>query len=118
MTGILMFISSLFDAYSVPIIAGLQASFCGGCAWQIAFKFRRNGSTYQLLPSLCAFGLASLFAQQWLSIVCRVFIEGEWPVVSLYNTLVFAIIFTLLARAKGNVSRMFDFESRSHSNAN
>lgn len=104
----------LVDANSVQIVAGLQAMFCGGCAYQIAFKYRRGDSTYHWIPSLCAFGLASLLAQQWLSIVGRVLMYGTWPVVSIYNTLVFGIMFILLARAKGNVSKMFNFsEDRS-----
>lgn len=109
MTGFLTSMAEFFDVYSVQIIAGLQATFCGGCAYLIGFKFRRNGSTYHWLPSLCAFGLASLFAQQWMSIIGRVLLYGQWPVVSIYNTMVFAIIFVLLMRAKGNVARMFDF---------
>lgn len=104
-----MQLSNFIDFYSVPIIAGLQAMFCGGCAYQIAFRYRRGESSYHWIPSLCAFGLASLLAQQWMSIVGRVLMYGTWPVVSLYNTLVFGIMFVLLARAKGNVARMFDF---------
>lgn len=90
------------------IKALLQAFFCGGIAFLIAFKYQRKGATYYLVPSLCAFGIASLMAQQWLSLVGRILIYGDWPDVSIYNTLFFALIFVLLTRAKGNVSRMFD----------
>lgn len=117
MTDTYMMLSDFFDLYSVQIVAGLQAMFCGGCAWQIGFKFRRGESSYHWLPSLCAFGLASLFAQQWMSIVGRVLMYGQWPIVSIYNTLVFAIIFVLLARAEGNVSRMFDFQDKTGASA-
>lgn len=99
----------LMDTYYVQLVASMQAAFCGGCAYQIAFKYRRAGSSYHWMPSLCAFALASLLAQQWLSIVGRVLMYGTWPVVSTQNTLVFGVLFILLARAKGNVARMFDF---------
>jgi hypothetical protein len=100
----------LIDLYWVQIVATLQAIFCGGCAYQIAFKFRRGTAAYRLLPSMCAFGLASLCGQQWLSIVGRVLMYGNWPVVSFYNTMTFAILFILLSRARGNVSKMFTFQ--------
>lgn len=109
-TDIYIAFFALIDARSIEIVAGLQAMFCGGCAYQIAFKYRRGTSKYHWLPSLCAFGLASLLAQQWLSIVGRVILYGSWPVVSTYNTMVFGILFILLARAKGNVSKMFYFQ--------
>jgi len=99
------------DAHSIPIVASLQAAFCGGCAYQIGFKYFRGESKYSFRLSLCAAGLGSLMAQQWLSIVGRVLMYGEWPVVSIYNTLVFAIIFFLLMQSKGNVAKMFDFSS-------
>ncbi len=101
-------ITGYFDLYSTQLIAGLQASFCGGCAYLIAFKYKRGNSSYYFLPSLCAFGLACLMAQQWLSIMVRALL-GDWPEVSPYNTMVFAIMFILLNRSRGNVSRMFDF---------
>ncbi len=104
-------IALVIDAYWIPIVATLQAAFCGGCAYQIAFKFRRGDSAYRLLPSACAFGLASLCAQQWMSIVGRVLMYGDWPVVSVYNTMTFAILFVLLSKAQGNVSKMFYFGS-------
>lgn len=97
------------EAYWIQIVASMQAMFCGGCAYQIGFKFRRGESSYHFTLSACAFGLASLCAQQWLSIVGRVLMYGNWPVVSFYNTLVFAILFVLLSRSKGNVSKMFNF---------
>lgn len=107
-------VANLLDAYSVQIIASMQASFCGGCAYLIAFKYRRGNSSYHWMPSLCAFGLASMMAMQWLSITGRVLVNGDWPVVSLQNTFVFAILFVLLTRAKGNVARMFDFSDSDH----
>lgn len=102
---------NLIDSHWIQIVATMQAGFCGGCAYQIAFRFRRGCSSYRLLPSICAFALASLCAQQWLSIVGRVLLYGTWPVVSFYNTLTFAILFVLLSRAHGNVSKMFYFQS-------
>lgn len=104
-----MMILDLLDFYSIQIVALLQAAFCGGIAFVIAFKFKRESTRYHWLPSLCAFGLASLFAQQWLSLVGRILMYGEWPVVSIYNTLIFGILFVLVTRARGNVARMFDF---------
>lgn len=89
------------------IKAMLQAFFCGGIAFVIAFKYQRNGATYHFLPSLCAFGLASLLAQQWLSVVSGVLIRNDWPDVSIYDTLIFALLFILVMRSKGNVARMF-----------
>lgn len=94
------------------IKALLQAFICGGIAFVIAFKFRRGDSSYHFMPSLFAFALASLFAQQWLSLVGRILMYGEWPVVSIYNTLIFGILFVLVTRAKGNVARMFDFNRK------
>lgn len=101
----------VIDSYWIQIIASLQAMFCGGCAYQIGFKFRRGDAHYRLLPSVCAFALASLCGQQWLSIVGRVLLYGDWPLVSIYNTLTFAVLFILLSRAHGNVSKMFYFQS-------
>lgn len=100
--------------YWIEAVAGAQAFFCGGLAYLIAFKYRRRGSTYKLSASLCAFFLASLFAQQWMSIIGRVLWYGIWPIVSVQNTLIFAVLFILVARAKGNVSRMFDFSDGEH----
>jgi hypothetical protein len=108
-TQIYFAIAHMIDAYWIQIIASMQAAFCGGCAYQIGFKFRRGDAAYRLLPSACAFGLASLCGQQWLSIIGRVLMYGNWPIVSIYNTLVFAILFVLLSRSKGNVSKMFNF---------
>lgn len=99
----------------VQIKAILQAFFCGGIAYLIAFRFQRGAANYYVVPSLCAFGIASLMAQQWLSLVGRVLMYGEWPDVSIYNTLFFALIFVLLKRAKGNVSRMFNMPPRNMS---
>lgn len=96
----------------IQVKAILQAFFCGGIAFLIAFKYQRGGSRYYLIPSLCAFGIASLMAQQWLSLVGRILMYGEWPEVSIYNTMFFALIFVLLKRSKGNVSRMFDISSK------
>lgn len=94
------------------LVAILQASFCGGICFMIAFKFNRGASKYHFIPSLCAFGLASLFGQQWMSIVGRILMYGEWPTVSVYNTLIFGILFILIVRSKGNVARLFRFDSR------
>ena len=85
----------------------LQAFFCGGIAFVIAFKYQRNGSTYRFLPSFCAFGMASLLAQQWLYVIGGILIYNEWPEVSIYDTLIFAFMFLLVVRSKGNVARMF-----------
>lgn len=94
-------------AHWTQIKALLQAFFCGGIAFVIAFKYQRGDSGYHFLPSLCAFGLASLLAQQWLSVMGEILIYGIWPDVSIYNTLTFAFLFVLIVRAKGNVARMF-----------
>lgn len=92
------------------LVAMAQAMFCGGIAFMIAFRFQRNGSQYRFLSSLCAFGLASLLGMQWMSILGRILFYGEWPYVSPYNTMVFGILFVLIVRARGNVSRVFNFE--------
>lgn len=92
---------------TAQMIAIAQATFCGGIAFMIAFKYQRGESSYRFLPSLCAFGLASLFGQQWMSIMGRILFYGEWPVVSVFNTLIFGIIFVLIIRAKGNVAKVF-----------
>lgn len=97
---------------AVQLVAILQALFCGGLCFVIAFTYRRGDSQYKFLPSLCAFGLASLFGQQWLSIMGRVLLYGDWPQVSVYNTLIFGILFALAVRAKGNVTRIFDLSQR------
>lgn len=86
-----------------------QALFCGGLCFFIAFIYKRGESRYKFLPSLCAFGLASLFGQQWLSLISRALMYGAWPEVSPYNTMIFGILFLLVARSKGNVSRIFDW---------
>lgn len=99
----------LLSTHWTELVALAQAFFCGGLAYLIAFKYRRKGASYKLSASLCAFLLASLFAQQWMSIIGRVLWYGIWPIVSVQNTLIFAVLFMLVARAKGNVSRMFDF---------
>lgn len=96
---------------SDQFVALMQATFCGGICFMIAFKFNRGDSNYQFIPSLCAFGLASLFGQQWLSIIGRILFYGEWPTVSVYNTLIFGIMFILIVRSKGNVARVFRFDS-------
>ncbi len=93
------------------VVALLQATFCGGIFFMIAFQYNRGDSHYQFIPSLCAFGLASLFGQQWLSIIGRILFYNEWPTVSVYNTLIFGILFVLIVRSKGNVARVFRFES-------
>lgn len=93
---------------SYQMAALLQASFCGVIAFVIAFRYNRGDSRYRIIPSLCAFGLASLFAQQWLSIMGRILMYGEWPEVSVFNTLIFGILAVLLVRSKGNVAKMFD----------
>jgi hypothetical protein len=102
-------------AHWIHIKALAQAFFCGGIAYLVAFRFQRNGSTYYLFPSICAFGIASLLGQQWLSITGRILMYGEWPDVSIQNTLVFALMFVLLIRSKGNVSRMFDVRQKDES---
>lgn len=94
------------------MIALAQATFCGGICFMIAFRYQRGSSDYHFFISLCAFGLASLFGQQWLSIMGRILFYGEWPVVSPYNTMIFGILFILITRARGNVSRVFQFEKR------
>ncbi|MFV1943932.1 phage holin family protein [Pseudomonas luteola] len=83
-----------------------QASVCAGICIMIAFKYSRGRSKYRLLPSLCAFGLASTTAQQWLSISGRILVYGEWPEVSIYNTMILAIILVLVCRANGNVAKI------------
>lgn len=95
----------------IHIYALLQAAFCGAICFMIAFKYRRGESSYHFFPSLLAFGLASLFGQQWLSIIGRVLFYGEWPIVSPFNTGIFAIIFLLILRARGNVARAFNFQT-------
>jgi len=37
---------------------------------------------------------------------------GHWPHVSIYNTLIFGILFALVIRAKGNVSRIFEAKKK------
>lgn len=90
------------------ITAIMQAAFCGGLFVCIALIYERKHATYKFLPSLCAFGLAALFGMQWLSIVFEMLQTGHWPEVSAYNTLIFGILFALVVRAKGNVSRIFE----------
>lgn len=104
----------IFDHWT-QIKALSQAFFCGGIAFLIAFKFQRNGSKYYLFPSFCAFGIASLLGQQWLSLIGRILLYGEWPDVSAQNTMVFALMFVLLVRSKGNVARMFDVKPKDDS---
>lgn len=94
------------------VITLAQAIFCGGLCFVIAFRYRRGDSSYKFLPSLCAFGLASLCGQQWLSIMGRILFYGDWPVVSGFNTGVYAILFFLAVRSKGNVARIFDIQNR------
>lgn len=94
------------------IISMLQAAFCGGLFFSIALIYQRRESTYKLLPSLCAFGLASLFGMQWLTIVADMLRTGAWPNVSLFTTLIFGILFALIIRSKGNVSRIFDLSGK------
>lgn len=101
--------NAFLEAYSVQLIASMQAAFCGGCSYLIAFKFMRGSANYKFIPTICAFGLASALGMQWLSLIIRVLIEAQWPVVSVNNTMVFAILFVLLVRSRGNVARMFDF---------
>lgn len=98
------------------ITSMLQAAFCGGLFFSIALIYQRAGATYKLLPSLCAYGLASLFGMQWLSIVADMLRTGIWPDVSIYNTLIFGILFALVVRSKGNVSRIFDLSGKSGKN--
>lgn len=92
----------------------LQAFFCGGLFLMIALLFKRGESPYKFMPSLCAFGLASLFGMQWLSILGAMLKAGHWPDVSIFNTLIFGILFVLAVRARGNVSRIFDLKRRPH----
>lgn len=96
-----------FGYYADPVrySALAQASVCAGITIMIAFRFRRGISSYRLSPSLCAFAMASLAGQQWISITARV-LAGEWPVVSIFNTMFFAVILFLLWRVKGNVAKM------------
>lgn len=96
---------------AVQLTTMAQAIFCGGLCFVIAFRFRRGESQYKFLPSLCAFGLASLCGQQWLSIIGRIMFYGDWPEVSTFNTGVYAILFFLAVRSKGNVARIFDLTS-------
>ncbi|WP_137138171.1 putative holin [Pseudomonas asiatica] len=63
-----------------------HAGFCGGICFVIAFMYRRGGSSYKFLPSLCAFCLASLFGQEWLSIVGAILLYGQWPATSVPST--------------------------------
>lgn len=93
-------------------VTASQAFFCGGLAYLIAFKYRRRGCTYKLGPSLCAFFLASLFAQQWAHIVGEFVWYGRVAVVSVQSTLIFGVLFVLAVRSRGNVARMFDFTVR------
>lgn len=90
------------------ITAIMQAAFCGGLFVSIALIYERKHATYKFLPSLCAFGLAALFGMQWLSIILDMASTGIWPEVSVYNTLIFGILFALVLRAKGNVSKIFE----------
>lgn len=94
------------------IISMLQAAFCGGLFFSIALIYQRRGSTYKPLPSLCAYGLAALFGMQWLDIVAAALKTGVWPHVSVFNTLIFGILFALIIRSKGNVSRIFDLSGK------
>lgn len=94
------------------ISALLQAVFCGGLFFSIALIYQRRGSTYKPLPSLCAYGLAALFGMQWLDIVAYALKTGVWPHVSVFNTLIFGILFALVIRSKGNVSRIFDLSGK------
>lgn len=98
------------------IISMLQAAFCGGLFFSIALIYQRRGSTYKPLPSLCAYGLAALFGMQWLDIVAAALKTGVWPHVSVFNTLIFGILFALIIRSKGNVSRIFDLSGKSGKN--
>lgn len=96
-------------AMTIQTLASImQAIFCGGLFFSIALIYERKQSPYKFLPSLCAFGLAALFGMQWLSIVFEMLQTGHWPEVSAYNTLIFGILFALVVRAKGNVSRIFE----------
>lgn len=94
------------------IISMLQAVFCGGLFFSIALIYQRSGATYKPLPSLCAYGLATLFGMQWLTIMSEMLKTGNWPDVSIYNTLIFGILFALVVRSKGNVSRIFDLSGK------
>lgn len=96
-----------FGYYADPVryAALAQASVCAGITVLIAFRFRRGVSTYRFAPSLCAFAMASLAGQQWVNITARI-LSGEWPVVSIFNTMFFAVILFLLWRVQGNVAKM------------
>lgn len=98
------------------ISALLQAVFCGGLFFSIALIYQRGTATYKILPSLCAWGLATLFGMQWLAIMSEMLKTGNWPDVSIYNTLIFGILFALVVRSKGNVSRIFDLSGKSGKN--
>lgn len=90
-----------------------QAAFCGGLCFVIAFLYRRGDSRYKFGPSACAFSLAALFGMQWLSIIAEALYAGTWPAVSPYTTMIFGILFLLVVRARGNVTRIFDIRRTS-----
>ncbi|WDY60381.1 phage holin family protein [Pseudomonas sp. PSKL.D1] len=94
------------------LVSIAQAIFCGGLCFVIAFLYKRGDSRYKFMPSLCAFGLASLFGQQWLSLIARALYTGAWPEVSPYNTMIFGILFLLVVRARGNVARIFELRKK------
>lgn len=102
----------MIDAYWVPVLTVIQAAFTGGSAYLIAFTYRRGSAGYSLLISSCAAGMACCLGMQWLSLTAPLLWYGVWPpAVSLNNTLFFGIVFILLSRSRGNVSKMFDFRS-------
>lgn len=98
-----------------------QATICAGLCIMVAFKYNRGESRYRLIPSLCAFGIASMAGQQWMSILGRILMYGDWPIVSFFNTGILAIFLILVIRARGNVAKIWQMpgtwnghERRSH----
>lgn len=102
-----------FGYYMDPVryTALAQASVCAAITILIAFRFRRGLSSYRFTPSVCAFAMASLAGQQWISITARV-LAGEWPIVSIFNTMFFGVVLFLLWRVKGNVAKMTTYNWR------
>lgn len=86
----------------------LQALFCAGIFTMIGFVYRPSAeSRYRLGVSIIAFALCATTAMQFMSIVTRMFIEEQIPVVSWYNTAFYGLSLALVIRARGNVAKIW-----------
>lgn len=89
------------------MVAVIQAALCAVIFVMIGLRYRPYpDSRYKLGVSLMAWAACAITGMQFVSLIGRMALHGDFPDASWFNTAFYLLAAILVCRAKGNVAKI------------